>query len=97
MCGYRQWRLPGQLDGGAASCIIPAQRQRWGMILTQWEKALEEERELICAMDANIDALSWISDSNDKLTPLVNDLFGCTVDLFFGIIATESHIATEPH
>ena len=21
---------------------------------------------------------------------------GCTVDLFFGIIATESHIATEP-
>ena len=45
------------------------------MILTQWEKALEEERELICAMDANIDALSWFSDSNDKLTPLVNDLF----------------------
>ena len=75
MCGYRQWRLPGQLDGGAASCIIPAQRQRWGMILTQWEKALEEEREVICAMDANIDALSWFSDSNDKLTPLVNDLF----------------------
>ena len=45
------------------------------MILTQWEKALEEEREVICAMDANIDALSWFSDSNDKLTPLVNDLF----------------------
>ena len=45
------------------------------MILSQWEKALEEKRDVICAMDANIDALSWSSDSNVKLSPLVNDLF----------------------
>ena len=47
------------------------------MILSQWEKALEKGREVICAMDANIDALTWSSNSpsNAKLTPLINDLF----------------------
>ena len=53
MCGYRQWRLPGQPDGGSASGSVPAQRERWARILTQWEKALSEDREVICLMDAN--------------------------------------------
>ena len=44
MCGYRQWRLSDQLDGGAASCTVPAQRKRWGEILSQWERALSEGR-----------------------------------------------------
>ena len=35
MCGYRQWRLPHQPDGGTASSTVPAQRQRWGLILDQ--------------------------------------------------------------
>ena len=55
MCGYRRWRLPDQLDGGAASSSVPAQRERWRGILSQWEKALEEDREVIVTMDANID------------------------------------------
>ena len=81
MCGYRQWRLPDQADGGAASSTVPAQRQRWGHILSQWEKALLEEREVICALDANIDALTWTRDdlpashSNVKLKSLIKDLF----------------------
>ena len=77
MCGYLQWRLPDQPDGGAESDSIPSQRKRWGLILGQWEKALEEGREVICAMDANIDALTWSSDSpsNTRLTLLINDLF----------------------
>ena len=35
MCGYRQWRLPGQVDGGAAIVTVPAQRVRWNKILSQ--------------------------------------------------------------
>ena len=79
MCGYRQWRLPGQPDGGAASGSIPAQRQRWNKILSQWEKALSEDREVI--LDANIDVLTWncedlpASHTNMKLKPLIRDLF----------------------
>ena len=81
MCGYRQWRLPGQLDGGSASGTVPAQRERWSKLLSQWEKALGENREVICAMDANIDALTWFNQdiaatgSNEKLKPLIEDLF----------------------
>ena len=59
MCGYWQWRLPGQPDKGAASGSVPSQRERWAKILSQWEKALNENREVICLMDANIDALTW--------------------------------------
>ena len=81
MCGYRQWRLPGQPDGGTASGTVPAQRERWARILSQWEKALSESREVICLMDANIDALTWTCEdlpaghSNVKLKPLIQDLF----------------------
>ena len=63
ICGYRQWRLPNRVDKGVASFQIPSQRQRWGHILSQWEKAIEEGREVICAMDANIDALAWSNHS----------------------------------
>ena len=81
MCGYRQWRLPGQVDGGAASVTVPAQRERWNKILNQWENDLGENREVICTMDANIDALAWSSEYNpevqasEKLKPLIEDLF----------------------
>ena len=81
MSRYRQWRLPDQLDGGLASSSIPAQRQRWAQILSQWERALTEGREVICAMDANIDALTWTNHnlpaghSSLKLKPLIDDLF----------------------
>ena len=82
MCGYRQWRLPNQPDKGAASVTVPAQRKRWGVILSQWEKALAEDKEVVCALDANIDALTWNFEnplppnhSNVKLKPLINDLF----------------------
>ena len=81
MCGYQQWRLLEQPDGGAASSSVPSQRKRWGGILSQWERALGEDREVIVVMDANIDSLTWSSDnlpvnhSNVKLKPLIDDLF----------------------
>ena len=81
MCGYWQWRLPGQPDGGESSGSVPAQRERWALILSQWQKTLSEYREVICLMDANIDALTWAcedlpaSHSNVKLKPLILDLF----------------------
>ena len=77
ICGYQQWRLPGQPDSGP----VTAQRVRWGKIINQWEKALNENKEVICALDANIDALTWTSQnlpanhSNVKLKPLIDDLF----------------------
>ena len=77
MCGYRQWRLPGRPDSGS----VTAQRERWGKLISQWEKALNENKEVICALDANIDALTWTSlnlpanHSNVKLKPLIDDLF----------------------
>ena len=77
ICRYHQWRLPGQPDSGS----VTAQRVRWGKIINQWEKALNENKEVICALDANIDALTWTSQnlpanhSNVKLKPLIDDLF----------------------
>ena len=51
------------------------------MILEQWERALEEKRETICMMDANIDFLTWTKEdlpsqhSSSKLRPLTIALF----------------------
>ena len=46
-----------------------------------WEKALEEDREVIVVLDANLDFLTWRSDdqpshhSSFKLKPLIDALF----------------------
>ena len=55
--GYRQWRLLGQPDNTSAT--LPAQLARWTVFLDNWEKALQEDKEVIVAMDANIDHLTW--------------------------------------
>ena len=34
-CGYRQWIFPNQVDKGEASSLVPANRQRWGLIFQQ--------------------------------------------------------------
>ena len=78
MFGYRQWQLPGPVEG---SGTVPAQLERWLVILEQWERALQEKRQTICMMDANIDFLTWTREdlpshqSSDRLRPLIQALF----------------------
>ena len=78
MFGYRQWQLPGPVEG---SGTVPAQLERWLNIIEQWERALEERRETLCMMDANIDFLTWTKEdlpnnhSSSKLRPLTQALF----------------------
>ena len=78
--GYRQWQLVGQNDDQSAS--ISAQFKRWSKILDKWELALHEDKEVIFAMDANIDHLTWRNTDNlpphsssIKLKSLIDDLF----------------------
>ena len=60
----------------------------WGAIISQWEKALNENKEVICALDANIHALTWTSQnlpsnhSNVKLKPLIDDIFETNFDKY---------------
>jgi hypothetical protein len=78
MFGYRQWQLPGPVEGSGS---VAAQLERWLVILEQWERALEERRETICMMDANLDFLTWTKEdlpahhSSVKLRPLMQALF----------------------
>ena len=60
LMGYRQWQLPSQQD--ASSGTLAAQAERWDRILGRWEAALLEGKEVITAMDANLDAMTWRHD-----------------------------------
>ena len=55
--GYRQWRLLGQSDDSSAS--VPEQLARWRTFLGKWETALQEDKEVIVMMDANLDHITW--------------------------------------
>ena len=57
-----------QCQGRKGTKSIPSQLNRLKHILTKWEKAQEEEREIITMGDMNMDSLSW--DLNwDKIPP----------------------------
>ena len=80
MCNaYREWEHLHQEDHSSGT--ISAQHGRWKQFLAQWGNALSEGKEVIVAMDANIDFLKWTNDNlppNDstaRLKPLINDLF----------------------
>ena len=80
MChAYREWKYLYQADNTSGS--IQAQGERWSLLLNQWESALREDKEVILAMDANIDFLKWtannlsLNDSTHRLKPLIEDLF----------------------
>ena len=80
MChAYREWKHMAQGDNSFAT--LNAQLERWLMFLDQWERALLEDKEVIVAMDANIEFLKWTrsnqsaSDSTARLKPLIEELF----------------------
>ena len=62
MIGYRQWQLAGQPDN--TSSTVTAQAERWERLLTLWETALGEGREVIVIMDANLDAITWRQEAH---------------------------------
>ena len=49
--------------------------------MNQWERALSEDKQVILAMDANIDFLKWTegnlspNDNTSRLKPLIEQLF----------------------
>ena len=78
--GYRQWQLVKQTDKRSAS--IAAQLNRWTQFLNKWEIALQEDKEVVVTLDANIDHLTWRTQnslpptsSSVKLKPLIDILF----------------------
>ena len=77
--GYRQWRLLGQKDNTSATTT--EQLARWLKFLEVWEKALEEDKEVIVALDANLDFLTWRKEdlpphhSSVRLKSLIDALF----------------------
>ena len=80
MChAYREWKHLYQVDHSSGT--VPAQLERWSQLLDQWERALSEDKEVILAMDANIDFLKWTADNlstNDntyRMKPLIQELF----------------------
>ena len=46
------------------SSTVAAQGERWDKILTKWEAALAERKEVITVMDANLDAMTWRKEPN---------------------------------
>ena len=84
--GYRQWRLLGQPDNSSASVNAPL--ERWTRFLDKWEIAMQEDKELIVTLDANIDHLTWrMTDSlpshssSVRLKPLIDALFSRIIPL----------------
>ena len=77
---YREWGYLGQ-GADNTSGTIQAQLDRWTVFLDKWEKALDEGKEVIIMMDANLDFLKWTrldlpaSDHTVRLKPLIEQLF----------------------
>ena len=60
--GYRQWRLLGQDNDSSAG--VPAQLTRWTTFLGKWDAALQEGKEVMVMLDANLDHLTWRNSSS---------------------------------
>ena len=77
---YREWGYLRQ-DNPAVSRDLSEQIKRWDTFLGQWERALEEDKEVIVTGDVNLNHLEWTKDDlpannqTKKLRPLITDLF----------------------
>ena len=76
---YREWGYLNQIDRNSHSRA--AQLERWEALISKWEEALAEEKEVILLGDINIDSLKWMRDdlpNNDVIyrqKPLLELLF----------------------
>ena len=77
---YREWGYMQQADP-ALSFDLAEQISRWRIFLNQWEKALNEDKEVIVTGDMNINHIDWTFDDNSasnqtkRLRPLITELF----------------------
>ena len=77
---YREWGYMRQADP-ALSRDLAEQFLRWRTFLSQWEKALSEDKEVIVAGDMNINHIDWTFDDNSasnqtkRMRPLITELF----------------------
>ena len=76
---YREWGHLGQMDRTSHSRA--SQLERLGIITDNWQKALNENKEVILLGDMNINSLKWTredlpaNDSIHKQRPLIDLLF----------------------
>ena len=70
---YREWRYLNQQNDESRS--KQAQYERWQIFISQWEKALNENKEVVVLGDVNLDFLIWGNgnDSYDQLSQLIFD------------------------
>ena len=74
MGGYRQWRKPKLLDPTSNSHTTNEQINRLTNILDKWTMACNENKDIICAMDDNIDTnITNTNSHNTNLLQLIND------------------------
>ena len=91
---YREWGYLNQSDKTSHS--LRAQFERWQIVIENWERALQEGREVVLLGDININSLKWMKDNlsagdtTHKLRPLIDLLFEKIVP--FGV----SQLVTTP-
>ena len=66
MGGYRQWRTPKILDQYNDSNTYTKQNDRLTNILNKWTTAVNENKDMICMMDDNIDTNNTNNNNNNK-------------------------------
>ena len=77
---YREWAYMRQ-ENPALSREISAQENRWSGFLNQWERALAEDKEVICLGDVNINHNEWTredlppNNSTKKQKKMIDALF----------------------
>ena len=93
---YREWGYLNQNDKSSHS--LSAQLRRWQILLDNWEKALNEGKEVILLGDININSLKWMNNNispNDmtyKLKPLIDLLFEKIMPLGVSqLVSTNTH------
>ena len=77
---YREWGYLRQADP-SMSCDLSELYKRWKTFISQWERALDEDKEIIVTGDININHLEWTksdlpaNNQTKKLRPLIDELF----------------------
>ena len=76
---YREWGYPNQVNMESRS--FRAQQERWTKFLDTWQKAIDEDKEIIVVGDLNLCHMKWNQPDlpktslTHKLLPLRNELF----------------------
>ena len=92
---YREWGYMRQAEP-SKSRDLSEQINRWEIFLRQWERALDEEKEVIVTGDLNVNHLEWTKDNlppnsqTRKLRPLITELFARIISLGVSQLVTSA-------